>query len=312
LLRFDRRVQLVTAVAIVVLLGGSLAYYAKGGSTSTSTTSTSGIQSSVITISSSNPPSTHTESISSSSTSASTLQTIVSTTTVPCAPGAGSGASTAAPTTLPDYVPLFSTVHAMTMFVQQVVVDQYGRANSTTAVVNYRTTGTTQMDGGTAYVVELSVAVNETTYLSKNSTSNSGSAVAYFDPIGDLLMFSQPNLNTTGSGAIGLAAPYLDWYDYELISPSQLATYQNTSIQNTLNSTAVTLGPTAMNVTYASPRALPYAVSECGQTTVVDNVLFAFGTVPGTETPVITYYYSLGNNGVDSEAFGYKVVSVTH
>ena len=197
------------------------------------------------------------------------------------------------------------------MFVQQVVVDQYGRINATTAVVSYDTTGTTQMDGSTAYVVELTVAANETTYVNKNATSNQGSAIAYFDPIGDLLQFSEPNLNTTGSTAVGLATPYLDWYDYQLISASQLAGYQNPSNENILNSTTVTLGPTTMSVSYVEPKALPYAVSECGSVTVVDNVLFAYGTVPGTQTPVISYYYSLGSNGVDSESFGYKVVSVT-
>lgn len=309
LLRFDRRAQVVTAVVIVALLGGSFAYLTAVVAPATTTTSTSSsTQSTEITLPGSGQSVSSTRSTATFSTSA---VSIVSSTTLACAPGASPSAAVTPPSTLPDYYPLFSTIPSMSMDVQQVIVDQFGRVNSTTAVVGYQVTGKTEMEGTVAIAVNLTVSVNSTTYLSQNATSNSGIGTAYFDADGDLLQWSQINLNATGASAIADATPYLDWYDYELASNLQLANYQNPSSYTAINQTAITVGSTPMNVTYTAPKAIPYSVTECGATTIIDNVLFAYGIVPGTTTPLITYYYSLGTDGAASEAFGYKVVSMT-
>jgi hypothetical protein len=194
----------------------------------------------------------------------------------------------------------------MTMAVQQITVDQYGRTNTSSAQVGFKVLGQTTINSTTLYEVNLQV-----TTAGVNGTSNTQQAIAYFGLQGDLFLASQPNLNVTGAAAVRLVAPYLDPFNYELISTQQLATYTNPDIEKTVNQTRVTLGSTVMNVTYAQPKALPYGVTICNQSTIVESVLFAFGFVPGTSYPIITYYYSLGTDGVNNIAFGYKVLTVT-
>ncbi len=307
----SRRFQAVTAVVVVALIAGTFAYYTTtGGVTSTSTVKST--------------PSTEVSFPSTSGGSSGTSQTVstnsqktltvVSSTTIPCTSGVGAGAtgtSTTTATSLPDFIPLFSTVSAMTMLAQQVIVDQYGRVNSTTILASYQVTGRVPMEGTSAYVVKMSVAANQTSYAVVNGTSNQGNATAYFDPEGDLLLYTQTNLNQTGPAAIPLAALYLDWFDNELISTQQLASYANPGLDSNLNTTAVNLGPTSMNVTFAQPKAIPYSVTQCGGTTIVEDVLFAYGVVPGTQTPVITYYYSIGTDGGANEDLGYESFSIT-
>ncbi len=294
------RIQVVAAVLIVALLGGTYVYYTGVGSATGVTTTSHTTQSTEITI----PGSGGTGSRSTAQTvSTSTALTIVSSTTIPCSSSSG---SSGAPSTLPDYVPLFSSINQMTMAVQQITVDQYGRSNTSSAQVGFKVEGQVMINNTKLYQVSLQV-----TTAGVNGTSNSTQAVAYFDSAGDLFLATQPNLNVTGPAAVKLVAPYLDPFNYELTSTQQLATYTNPDIEKALNQTTVTLGSTVMNVTYAEPKALPYSVTVCTQTTVVENVLFAFGIVPGTSYPIITYYYSVGTDGVHNVAFGYKVLTVT-
>jgi len=194
----------------------------------------------------------------------------------------------------------------MTMQVQEITRDQYGRVNTTAATVGYMVAGTTVINSTTLYVVNLQVSTS-----GANGTTNSEQATGYFDGQGDLVLAQQPNLNATGSTAVQLISPFLDAFDYELTTTQQIATYTNPAIDTAINQTQITLGTTVMNVTYTQPKALPSSVTVCGQTTVVENVLFAFGVLPGTNTSIITYYYSLGTDGVNNVAFGYKVISVT-
>ena len=295
----SRRVQVVTAVFVVALLGGTFAYYNSVGGSNSTTTSIKSTQSTVITI----PGSGGSVTRSSTSTYSSTSFSVVASTTLPCTSAAG---SSSAPSSLPDYIPLFSTISQMTMQVQQIVVDQYGRVNTTAVTVAYMVAGQVTINSTKLYVVNLKVSTS-----GANGTTNTQGATGYFDQQGDLYLASEPNLNATGSGAIKIISPFLDPFDYELTTAPQLATYTNPNITTALNQTKITLGTTAMNVTYAEPKALPSSVTVCGQTTVVENVLFAFGVLPGTNSTVITYYYSLGTDGVNNVAFGYKVISAT-
>ncbi len=296
-----RRVQVVAAVVLVVLLGGTFAYYTSVTGSGSKTSSVTTTQSTEITL----PGSGGTATKSTTSSYTSTTLSVVSSTTLPCT-SAASGSTSAGPTSLPNYIPLFSTVSQMTMQVQQIVRDQYGRINTTAATVGYNVAGTTVINTTKLYVVNLQVSTS-----GANGTTNSQQATAYFDQDGDLYMASQPNLNTTGSTAVQLVSPYLDPFDYELTTTQQLATYTNPSLYSTLNHTQVTLGTTVMNVTYAQPTGVPSSVTVCGQTTLVESVLFAFGVLPGTNTSIITYYYSLGTDGVNNVAFGYKIISAT-
>ncbi|HUH99513.1 MAG TPA: hypothetical protein VLY65_00585 [Nitrososphaerales archaeon] len=309
----SRTFQVVAAVVVIALLGGAFAYYTTMG-TSTTTSTTKSTQSTVITFPGSGGSSSASTG-SKSGTSTQSVQTVVSSTTLPCTAAASTGISgattTSSPTTLPNYIPLFSTISAMTMFVQQVIVDQYGRVNSSTIVASYQVAGRVPMEGTEAYVVKLNVVANESSYAIVNGTNNQGGATAYFDPEGDLLLYSQTNLNQTGTQAILLAQPYLDWFDTELISTQQYATYSNPGVDTILNQTAQTLGSVNMTVTFAEPKAIPYSVTQCGATTIVERVQFAFGVVPGTQTPLITYYYSLGTDGAANEDLGYKILSMT-
>jgi hypothetical protein len=300
-LRFARtRLQVVGAVLVVALLGGTYVYYSGVGGAAGATTTGHTTQSTEITL----PGSGGTSSRSTSqSASTSTALTIVSSTTIPCTSASG---SSGAPSTLPNYVPLFSSINQMTMAVQQITVDRFGRSNTSSAQVGFKVLGQTVINSTKLYQVNLQVTTS-----GANGTSNTRQDVAYFDSAGDLFLSQQPNLNLTGSAAIRVVAPYLDPFNYELTSTQQLATYTNPDIERTLNQTTVTLGSTIMNVTYAEPKAIPYSVTVCTQTTIVENVLFAYGIVPGTSYPIITYYYSLGTDGVNNVAFGYKVLTVT-
>jgi hypothetical protein len=304
----SRRFQVVTAVLVVALLGGTFAYYSTAGAGGTTVSSVTSPSSTELSIPGSGGSTTKTQSDQTFSQSS---LTVVSSTTLPCTSEVAASGASSAPTSLPDYIPLFSTISSMTMFVQQIIVDQYGRINSTTAVASYTVAGKVNMDTTQAYAVDLSLAANATSYAVVNGTTNSEQAIAYFDQEGDLLLFSQPNLNETGTSAIASAAPYLDWFDYELTTPQQITGYENPTLTTSLNQTAVTLGSTNMTVTYAAPKAIPFSVSQCGGTTIVESVLFAYGNAPGTNTPIITYYVSLGSDGAASETFGYKVVAVT-
>jgi hypothetical protein len=295
----SRRVQVVAAVFVVALLGGAFAYYTSvgGGETTTSSTST---QSTEISIPGSGGTGTRSTT---STTSTSTAISIQASTTLPCTSAAGASSG---PTSLPDYVPLFSTISQMTMQVQQIVVDQYGRVNTTAATVGYMVAGQTAMNGTKVYVVNLQVST-----AGANGTSNVQQATALIEEDGSLYMVEQPNLNATGASAVKLVSPFLDPFNYELTTVQQLATYTNPNLNTILNQTRITLGTTNMTVTYAQPKAMPTSITVCGQTTVVESVLFAFGVFPGPNTTIITYYYSLGTDGVSNVVFGYKVVSAT-
>ncbi len=297
------RLQVVAAVFVVALLGGAYVYYTGVASTTGGTTARSTNQSTEISIPGSAGTSAGSGAQSTTATTTSTALSVVSSTTLPCASSSG---VSGAPQSLPNYVPLFSSISQMTMLVQQVSVDRYGRTNTSSAQVGFKVLGQTVINSTKLYEVDLEVTTG-----GANGTSNTTQAIAYFDQQGDLFLASQPNLNLTGSAAINLVAPFLNPFNYELTSTQQLATYSNPDVEKTINQTLVTLGSTVMNVTYAEPKALPYSVTVCGQTTVVEYVLFAYGTVPGTGYPIITYYYSLGTDGVNNLAFGYKVLTVT-
>src|SRR5271154_4634232 len=103
----SRRFQVVTAVLVVALLGGTFAYYSTAGAGGTTISSITSASSTEISIPGSGGSVTTTGSDQTFSQSS---LTIVSSTTLPCTSEvAGSGASSA-PTSLPDYVPLFSTI----------------------------------------------------------------------------------------------------------------------------------------------------------------------------------------------------------
>jgi len=295
-----RKVQVIAAVFVVALLGGTLAYYGGLGGSNLTTSTIKTTQSTEITIPGSGGSATRSTS---TSTFTSTSLTIAASTTLPCTSAAGSSSG---PSSLPDYVPLFSAVSQMTMQVQQTTVDQFGRVNTTAVTVGYKVAGQEVINSTNLYVVNLQVTTS-----GANGTSNTQAATAYFDQGGDLYLASEPNLNATGLTAVQLVSPFLDPFDYELTTAQQLATYTNPTINTALNQTRITLGTMVMNVTYAQPKALPSSVTVCGQTTLVENVLFAFGVLPGTSTTLITYYYSLGTDGVNNVAFGYKLISVT-
>ena len=295
-----RSLQVVAAVFVVALLGGAYVYYTGAANVPGVTTTGSTTQTTEISIPGSGGGSGRSTT---QTTSTSTALSIVSSTTLPCA---SSSANSGGPSSLPDYTPLFSSINQMTMAVQQITVDQYGRANTSSAQVGFKVLGQTTINSTKLYDVNLQV-----TTPGVNGTSNTQQAIAYFDMQGGLFLASQPNLNVTGAAAVRIVAPYLDPFNYELTSTQQLATYTNPDIERTVNQTSVTLGSTVMNVTYAEPKALPYGVTVCGQTTIVESVLFAYGIVPGTGYPIITYYYSLGTDGVNNIAFGYKVLTVT-
>jgi len=296
----SRSLQVVAAVFVVALLGGAYLYYTGPGNTAGVATTRSTAQTTEITI-----PGSGGSSSRSTTQSASTSRalSIVSSTTLPCT---SSSSNSGAPSSLPDYIPLFSAISQMTMAVQQITVDQYGRANTSSAQVGFKVLGQTTINSTKLYDVNLQVTTSDV-----NGTSKTQQVIAYFDLQGGLFLSSQPNLNLTGAAAIRVVAPYLDPFNYELTSTQQLATYTNPDIEKTVNQTSVTLGSTQMNVTYAEPKALPYGVTVCGQSTIVESVLFAYGIVPGTGYPIITYYYSLGTDGVNNVAFGYKVLTVT-
>jgi hypothetical protein len=296
----SRSLQVAAAVIVVAMLGGAYVYYTGASTASGTTTTSQTTQTTEITIPGSGGSSTRSTT---QSASTSTTLSIVSSTTLPCTSSTANGGG---PSSLPDYVPLFASINQMTMAVQQITVDQYGRTNTSSAQVGFKVLGQTTINSTMLYEVNL-----EVTTAGPNGTSNTKQAVAYFGFQGDLFLASQPNLNATGAAAVRLVAPYLDPFNYELISAQQLATYTNPDIEKTVNQTSVTLGSTVMNVTYAEPRAIPYGVTICNQTTIVEKVLFAFGMVPGASYPIITYYYSLGTDGVNHIAFGYKVLTVT-
>ena len=294
------KLQVVAVVLVVALVGGAYVYVTGAGNGNSPSSTSHSTQSTEITV----PGSGATSSRSTTqSVSTSTALTIVSSTTLPCT---STTATSGAPASIPDYVPLFTSINQMTMAVQQITVDQYGRSNTSSAQVGFRVLGQVVINNTKLYQVNLQVTTSGV-----NGTTNTTQAIAYFDSSGDLFLASQPNLNVTGSAAIKLVAPYLDPFNYELTSTQQLATYTNPDIETTLNQTSVTLGSTVMNVTFAEPKAIPYSVTVCTQTTIVENVLFAYGIVPGTGYPIITYYYSLGTDGVNNVAFGYKVLTVT-
>ena len=296
----SRSFQVVAAVFVVALLGGAYFYYTDAANPTGAATTRSTAQTTEITIPGSGGSSSRSTT---QSTATFASLSIVSSTTLPCASSSSNGG---APSSLPDYVPLFSSISQMTMAVQQITVDQYGRANTSSAEVGFKVLGVTTINSTKLYDVNLQVTTSGV-----NGTSNTQQAIAYFDLQGGLFLASQPNLNLTGAAATRLVAPYLDPFNYELTSTQQLATYTNPDVEKTINQTSVTLGSTQMNVTYAQPKALPYGVTVCGQSTVVESVLFAYGIVPGTGYPIITYYYSLGTDGVNNVAFGYKVLTVT-
>jgi hypothetical protein len=295
------RFQVVAAVLVVALLAGTYLYFTDVASAPGGTTTRSSTQSTEITLPGSGGTTTRSSTQSTSSTSSAI--TIVSSTTLQCTSSPGSPGG---PASLPDYVPLFTSISQMTMVVQQVSWDQYGRNTTSSATVGFKVLGQVVINATKLYQVNLQVTV-----AGANGTSNTTQALAYFDQAGDLALVSQPNLNESGSAAVSLVAPYLDPFNYELTSNQQLATYSNPNSEKTINQTTVTLGSTVMNVTYAEPTAIPYSVTVCGQTTVVENVLFAYGLIPGSSTPIITYYYSIGTDGVNQVAFAYKVLTVT-
>jgi len=292
--------QLVAVVLVVALLGGAYVYYTSLSASTRATTSLASGQSTEIVIPGSGGTTSHSTSQTSTS---STALTIVSSTTVPCTSSTTAGGG---PASLPDYVPLFVSINQMTMVAEQVTVDRFGRTNTSSAQVGFKVVGQTAINSTKVYEVNLQVTIQ-----GANGTSSTNQALAYFDQDGNLVLASRPNLNLTGSAAVALVAPYLNPFNYELTSNAQLASYKNPDIEKTLNQTTVTLGSTIMNVTFAEPKALPYSITVCNQTTIVESVLFAYGVIPGADYPIVTYYYSLGTDGVNRFGFGYKILTVT-
>ncbi len=280
------------AVILVAAAGGGLFFVANQSAGNPTGQSSTQAQSTLLTITETGGPASSSQATSTQGTPTVTAGT---TTTLSCASSTTTGLST-----VPDYVPLFSTVSQMTMYLQQDTVDPSGRTNSSQAQASYQVLGQPTINSTSFYEVRMQATSNGVSH----------SALALVDRYGNVAVVNVNGQNSTGFTAEAIVYQLMIPFGYEMNIDQQLSIYANPSLSKVVNQTTVALGGADVPVTYMAPNVLPYAVSICGQTGTVSNLLIAYGTVPGTSAKLITYYTSSSSSGGSSSTFTFRLLLV--
>ncbi len=165
-------------------------------------------------------------------------------------------------------------------------------------ITSYEVLGRPVANGTTFYKVQIN---------STSATMPNSSLIAWYTPTGNVTLVQENGQNMSAS--FSLLLPTLAFgMDYALTV--SLPAYMDPAHVSVLNQTTVTAGPTAMSVTYYGARSVPYTMDVCGQTTTINSLLFAYGTIPGTNQSIVSYFNLQSVQGTNSTTVVLKLLSI--